>query len=619
MAEESIQDLMAKCEQLTADKTRNEKALREAERQIADLKRELAVTKSLYQSVKATLNDIESTNGYKALEKYWHFRNDFLLKWYYKLKRALSAPAAPAAPAAPVQEVKPPAPQLPEKTPGKRLKVASVLDVFSDSCFAVECDLIRIRPDNWEALLDSEKPDMLLVESAWNGNNGAWQYLIGTYGGSSRDTLRALISGCKARKIPTVFWNKEDPPHFDKFVEAASLFDFVFTTDENCLPRYREMCGHDRVFALPFAAAPTIHNPALTAPRDRDVCFAGTYYANRFEDRRKQMDVLLECAKDYNFDIYDRMHGNTSVGYENYLFPEPFRKFIRGRLEYNDMLKAYHRYRFFLNTNSVVDSGTMFSRRVFELLACGTPVITTPSVGIKRFFGELVPEIVSVDAGKKLMDHLIADQEHYQRIQALGVREVLGKHTYAIRLGEICRRAGLPWQPEEKRVAVFAIPGKDMVKKLAGQTLKPVLVLLRQEDMGAADELKNAGFKVELFQENWSAILEKHQINCAAWMDFANFYGKGYLLDCALTMLYEQGRVTAVDNGADLYMTSNELPAATVAAQTPAWQEIAGVMNSAFASGLQQKVALAGQIRSRFEFVPAAAAGDKQVCQKSLL
>jgi hypothetical protein len=312
------------------------------------------------------------------------------------------------------------------------------------------------------------------------------------------------------------------------------------------------------------------------------------------------------------------MNGNTSVGYENDLFPEPFRKFIRGRLEYNDMLRAYHRYRFFLNTNSVVDSGTMFSRRVFELLACGTPVITTPSVGIKRFFGDLVPEIVNVDSGRKLMDRLIADQAHYNRIQALGVREVLSKHTYAIRLGEICRRAGLPWQPEEKRVAVFAVPGKNMVKTLAEQTLKPVLILLRKNDMACAAELEKAGFAVEEFQENWNPVLEKHKINCAVWMDFANFYGKGYVLDCALTMLYEQGKVTAVDSG-DAYIQRGELPAATVAAQPSAWTEIAGVMNKAFVSGLQQKVALAGQIRSNFEFVPAAAAGDKQICQKSIL
>ena len=43
---------------------------------------------------------------------------------------------------------------------------------------------------------------------------------------------------------------------------------------------------------------------------------------------------------------------------------------------------AYRAYKIFLNVNSVHESPTMFSRRVFELLSSYTNVLSTPSVGI---------------------------------------------------------------------------------------------------------------------------------------------------------------------------------------------------------------------------------------------
>ena len=68
-----------------------------------------------------------------------------------------------------------------------------------------------------------------------------------------RTGLQALVQHCRDAGVPTVFWNKEDPPHFEDFLDTARLFDHVFTTDAECVPAYRERLGHDRVGVLPFA------------------------------------------------------------------------------------------------------------------------------------------------------------------------------------------------------------------------------------------------------------------------------------------------------------------------------------------------------------------------------
>ncbi|MEK8227730.1 hypothetical protein NKG05_18920 [Oerskovia sp. M15] len=95
---------------------------------------------------------------------------------------------------------------------------------------------------------------------------GAWQYhLTGT--SAPRPAFIELVTFCREQGIPTVFWNKEDPVHFEDFLESAALFDRVCTTDVNRVPDYVERLGHDRVSVLPFAAQPAIHNPVRSHGR----------------------------------------------------------------------------------------------------------------------------------------------------------------------------------------------------------------------------------------------------------------------------------------------------------------------------------------------------------------
>ena len=82
--------------------------------------------------------------------------------------------------------------------------------------------------------------------------------------------------------------------------------------------------------------------------------------------------MLLNAAISNGLVIYDRMGGRVT---ESFGFPETLRGAIVGTLDYRQMVNTYRSHRVFLNANSVTDSPTMFSRRVFELLACGTAVV----------------------------------------------------------------------------------------------------------------------------------------------------------------------------------------------------------------------------------------------------
>jgi Glycosyl transferases group 1 len=333
------------------------------------------------------------------------------------------------------------------------LRVAGILDEMSRASFAPECvlDTFFTRYD-WRDHLEANPPDLLLVESAWVGNQGGWQYCIGSYEHpqyAGLPYLRALLEWCREREVPTVFWNKEDPVHFDRFKEAAALFDCVFTTDEGCVGAYEELAGgvSRSVAPLPFAAQPKLHNPIpLVEARRSEPVFAGTYYRDRHPDRKRSLEAILDAARPHGLIIYDRTLGSDDDAYG---FPERFLPHIRGRLSYAETVAAYKGHKVFLNVNSVVDSKTMFSRRVFELLACGTAVLSTRSAGMEAMFGELVPVANDVEGAQLALSRLLQDDGYRQDIVSRAQRLILGEHTYRHRLIEIARAAGFDFTDQE--------------------------------------------------------------------------------------------------------------------------------------------------------------------------
>ncbi|WP_346960009.1 glycosyltransferase [uncultured Arthrobacter sp.] len=328
-----------------------------------------------------------------------------------------------------------------------QLRVGIIMDDFSAVAFAAEWTVVALRPDSWEVQLRDEALDFVVVESAWAGNAGLWRGKITGPAGPSA-AFRELIAGCRAAGLPAVFWNKEDPPHYEDFLPAARLFDHVFTTDANMLPRYRSDLGHSRVTVLPFAAQPRIHNPAR--PRHgwhaREIAFAGMYFAHKYEDRRRQMDYLLGAAVDATagkrpgFEIFSRQLG----GEPQYQFPGILKKHVVGSLSYKQMLTAYKAYKVFLNVNSVTDSPSMCARRIFEITAAGTCVVSTPSVAITEFFPEgEIPTVETREAATHLLKALTGNPDYAQRLVHKAQRRIWAEHTYGHRAQAI-EEAALP-------------------------------------------------------------------------------------------------------------------------------------------------------------------------------
>lgn len=437
-----------------------------------------------------------------------------------------------------------------------------ILDEFSASAFSPEWNSITLSRRRWKEQIRGI--DLLFVESAWNGNSGEWQYQLTGASGVKAD-FRALVEACRASSVPTVFWNKEDPPHFEDFIEAASLFDVVFTSDSRLVPTYRERLGHDRVHVMSFAAQPALHNPARPAgPRaEEGTAFAGMYFAHKYPERREQMDWLLGGAADAaakdgeRFDVYSRFSG----GDERYQFPDELAHHVVGSLPYPQMLSAYADYKAFLNVNSVVDSPSMCARRVFEITACGTPVVSAPSDALEEFFpADEVFQPRSRREAELILRALHRSPELRDRAVHLGQRRIWREHTYAHRVADILAAAGIEHaNPHPSTVSALAVTNRPhqlrhLLESIAAQDEVDVqTVLVTHGFTPAPNELADLRRAIGIDEDRLihrpadsslalgdclSLALDAADGDVVAKMDDDDLYGPHYLADQLAALRY---------------------------------------------------------------------------------
>ena len=440
-------------------------------------------------------------------------------------------------------------------------RVAAILDTFTEYSLRYEADLLLLSREHWRKQIEEERPALLLVESAWMGNDSEWRYQIVAYESLENNPLRDLVQFCRSLGIPTVFWNKEDPPHFDEFIEAAREFDFVFTSDADCVPLYREVLGHDRIYVLPFAAQPRLHNPSREEGwPSYSVCFAGSWMQHKYPERADALSYLLDPTLPLGLHIFDRNLMHPDLG-PNFRFPDKYKEAIKGTLTYEEMLTAYRCYDVMLNVNTVTESPTMFSRRVLESLACGTPVISSESDGMGRMLGNHVRVTRSMEDTADHLLKLLRDDEKRVREGHLAYRHVHENHTYRHRMDEVFRKVGLESLIRKQPSVSVLMPTKRpenvarCLDNFKNQTYpEKELVLI----------LNNAEFDVDTIQKD-ARLIPNVQVlhvdgrttlgNClnrgveaasgeyVAKMDDDDHYGERYLADSVLAASFSDAEI----------------------------------------------------------------------------
>lgn len=421
----------------------------------------------------------------------------------------------------------------------KLLRVACIADEFTVHSFAPECELIQLGVDDWKLTMEVFDVDLLFIESAWRGLDGQWALKVSNLA----PQLVALIEWCRKNGVPSVFWNKEDPVHYDTFLPVAAKVDIVFTTDLDCIPSYRRDLGHGRVYLLPFAAQPAHHHPIEEFERRDAFNFAGSYYL-RYPERQRDFAVIIETARRFRcVEIFDR---NFHDPHPNYEFPERFKPLVIGGLAFEEISKAYKGYRYGINLNTIKHSQSMFARRVFELMASNTVVVSNFSRGLRLLFGDLV---ISSDAESTLTDSIEAvcgSEVVYRKRRLAALRKVFSEHTYEHRLALIRSKVwDVPFEVAECQVAVVACVRNDLERATVLSAFRrqrhPHKVLFLADLATNQTTLPEKATEL-VFGTTRELVdgLRENQANITLVALFHpnDFYGPNYLLDQALAVRY---------------------------------------------------------------------------------
>lgn len=422
---------------------------------------------------------------------------------------------------------------------GERLRVAGIVDDFTRKDLSLECDFIDLHPDTWTEQIASHAPHLVFVESAWRGKDDTW---YGAVAAASKELL-GILAHCREAGIASVYWAKEDPIHMHSFMRVAQECDFVFTTDIDCIGRYKKILGHDRVSLLPFANQPRAHHPLETYERTEGLVFAGSYY-RRFPERNKALNSIFRAVREhFPFDIYDR---NFELGRPEFAFPPDFLPRVKGTLPASEIDRAYKGYTFSLNLNSITQSQSMFARRVFELMASNTLVVSNYARGMVNFFGELL--VASDDGAECLswMQELASDPLRADRLRLAALRKVMREHTYTDRLEYIVSRVtGREFSTYTPRVTVLAAPTTEaelasVLESAARQRGVVVdLVLVGGPQVpGASLPGHVAVTRLDSASASRVGQLARPGSVAVGFFDPEDWYGEHYLLDAALTWRY---------------------------------------------------------------------------------
>ncbi len=430
------------------------------------------------------------------------------------------------------------------------LTIACILDEFTWTCLSPEASLIQLRPDtDWE-FFDWTGFDLLLVESAWRGEGGVWAGALGGENVESRKALESMLVSCRESGVPSVFWNKEDPVHFEFFKSIAAKFDHIFTTDELMVERYQNEVSNANVYCLPFFIQPKIHNP-MKSSREliNKVCFAGTWYGSHHANRTKAMRGVLDAAVPLGLDIYDRMYLATE---SDYRFPMRYWQHIKGKLTYQELCEAHKYYACFININTVANSPSMCARRVFEVLASSTPVVSNPSLSLERYFKGGVLAAHNQGEATAHFSRLLSDRT-YRALQGhLGFRSVMGKHTARERLNFIAEKLGkshLVSKPQDDSITFISIANceediqsiQTVLRKFSTPELKLLLGITFSRDLRKAENFGADVLIVPVAEsglKSYEILLNKVDSRFALTVNLAVEYGANYVSDKLLCFAF---------------------------------------------------------------------------------
>lgn len=333
------------------------------------------------------------------------------------------------------------------------LKIGVITDEFMYNYYKDAVRLIPVGHDNYREIIDNAEIDILMYISCWRGmSNDDW------YGDLLHGDVPDAVRYANDRNVTTIFQSIEDPTNYERYLPIAAVCDYIFTTDSDCLERYKNDTGNDKVFLLEYGVNPHFHNPiGIYKQNDKSedydnstVFFAGSWmdrYKNRCRDIRLIFDGVMDSGE--NLMVADR---NVDVTLPGYRFPRAYQPFTVPAIEHHLLQKVHKLFKFNVNVNTVQDSPTMCAMRVYELQALGCLMLSNYALSLSEQF----PGVFMINNKEEVREILqkYSETELY-RMKVENLRNVMTDKTVYDRLNYIFQKCGIDHKFPDRNVTVL--------------------------------------------------------------------------------------------------------------------------------------------------------------------
>ena len=170
-----------------------------------------------------------------------------------------------------------------------------------------------------------------------------------------------------------------------------------------------------------------------------DIAYAGRYYGTKkhtaFHKRGERLNELLDISTKSGLTIYDRQ---KKYWFQTGSFPKQYRAFVKKALPYKILQKHYQQHAFWLNVDTITDSPTMCSRRLYEVQAAGSVILSYPSKGLEQFAAS-----IKVTSGSEFNDIIktLTDSKHaYLEQVRRQVCDIFLNHSHMSRFIDLERK-----------------------------------------------------------------------------------------------------------------------------------------------------------------------------------
>jgi len=437
----------------------------------------------------------------------------------------------------------------------KKLNVIGILDEFLYNTYK---NIFNIQLLNLNQVID-KKYDFFFCESCWNGNNGKWKWKI--YSNECNPIKKEvdnIIKQCNKLKIPTIFYNKEDPVNFDNFIETAKHFDIIITTDINCVEKYKKLTK-SKIFVMPFTIDPFTINNIGRKNDNNESFFAGSYVYSLSNVRKRNTDILLDKLKTKDFILFDRSLNEKqrkefyNNQYSLNMFKSKYNKYIHTAITHDTLINIHLKKNWCGNLNTVKDSGTMFARRILEASIMKNSVVSDYSLGVYKNFKYSIYKLED-ELKYNTNEDILLNQIKKQ----IGWRTVIEHYNSYNHFSKLLKEINIEnfYNPFSKKYKISVICSTNRInnysiilenfnrQKYVNKELIIVFNLdMNNEIQNIINSNKNSNIKINQFDEKetlgycLNKAIELSNGDIISKFDDDDYYGETYLLDMNYSMI----------------------------------------------------------------------------------